>query len=223
MLKALSYIFYTEWLLQLRRSQDWLYPLGFFLIIMSFFPLAFTPDPAFLKKYITGCVWIAALLASLLSIENIFFSDLEDGCLEQQLLNPMPLAFITLIKIFAKWLCTELPLILLIPFIGLMFNLSWMTILVLVLSLLLGTPILVLLGSLGAALTFGLKQPGVLLGFLILPLTAPVLIFGVSLVQQAERALSIVGPLAFLAGLSLLAITLLPLAIAATLRIGVDD
>jgi heme exporter protein B len=223
MLSAAKYFFLTEILLLWRRSQEWLYPLAFFLIIICLFPLAFTPDPIFLQKYIPGCIWIAALLASLLSIENIFYTDMEEGYLEQLLLSQLPLSFLVLIKLNVQWLVTQVPLILLTPLLGLMFHLSATTILTLCASLLLGTPILVLMGSLCVALTLGLRQQGVLLGLLVFPLVTPVLIFGVSLVQQSQAGLSILGPLTFLGGLMMFTITLLPVTIAAMLRAGMDD
>lgn len=223
MLSAARFIFYTEFLLLWRRSHEWLYPLGFFLIVISLFPLAFTPDPAFLQKFIPGCVWIAALLASLLSIEHVFFTDLEDGNIEQLLLSSMPMSMLMFVKLCAQWLVTQFPLILLTPVIGLIFHLPVLTTWALCLSLLLGTPILTLIGCLGVALTLGLRQQGVLLGLLIFPLVTPVLIFGVNICQQSQAGLSIAGPLAFLGGLSVLAITLLPWTIAATVRIGVDE
>lgn len=222
-MKTAWWVFYTELLLLLRRSREWLYPIGFFIIVVSLFPLAFTPDPAFLQKYVPGCIWIAALLASLLSIEHVFYSDLEDGNLEQMVLSSTPLALIIAAKLAAQWLVTELSLVLLTPVLGLLFHLSVYITMVLCLSLLFGTPILILVGSLGVALTLGLRQQGVLLGLLILPLVTPVLIFGVNIVQQAQSGFSIVGPLAFLSGLSVLAITILPMVIAGSLRISLDD
>lgn len=223
MLKTMGFIFYMELVLLLRRSQEWLYPLSFFVIVISLFPMAFTPDPVFLQKYIPGCIWIAALLASLLSVENMFAAELEDGNMDQLLLTQTPLALLMLAKMSAQWLVTQLPLILLTPILGTMFHLSLSTVLLLSVSLLLGTPILTLIGSLCVALTLGLRQQGVLLGLLILPLVTPVLIFGVNLVQQSQGGLAITGPLAFLAGLSVFTITLLPWAIAATLRVSIDD
>ncbi|RDI46589.1 heme exporter protein CcmB [Aquicella lusitana] len=223
MLKAALYVFYLELILLLRRSQEWLYPLGFFVIVVSLFPLAYTPDPVFLQQFIPGCIWIAALLASLLSIENVFFTDMEEGSAEQFLLSEIPLTLLLLAKLFAHWLVTQLPLIVLTPLLGLMFNLSGTAITALCLSLLLGTPILTLIGSLGVSLTLGLRQQGVLLGLLILPLVTPVLIFGVMIVQQSQTFSAIAGPLAFLAGLSVFAITVLPWTIAATLRISLDN
>ena len=192
------------------------------MIVICLFPLAFTPDPVFLQKYVPGCIWIAALFASLLSIENIFVTDYENGCLEQLLFADIPLTFLMFIKLCAQWLITQLPLILLTPLLGAMFHLSLSSLLALCLSLLLGTPILTLTGSFGVALTLGLRQQGVLLGLLILPLATPVLIFGVTIVQQSQAGFSMIGPLVFLAGLSILAFTLLPWAIAATIRVSLD-
>lgn len=223
MLKTAWFVFYIELLLLLRRSHEWLYPLGFFIIVVSIFPLAFTPDPAFLQKYIPGCIWIAALLASLLSIENVFFTDMEEGNLEQLLLSQTPLTSILFAKLSAQWVVTQLPLILLTPVLSILFHLSFAVTLSLCLSLLCGTPILTLIGSLGVALTLGLRQQGVLLGLLMLPLVTPVLIFGVNIAQQTQAGFSIQGPLTFLAGLCMFAMTLLPWAIGVTLRISLDD
>jgi heme exporter protein B len=223
MLKALRFIFYAEMILLLRRSQEWLYPLAFFLIVISLFPLTLTPDPLFLQKFIPGCIWIAALFASLLSMENIFFADKEDGHLEQLLLGEIPLMAILFAKLCAQWLITLFPLILLTPFIGILFHLSAQVSALLFLSLLLGTPILTLMECLCVALTLGLRQQGVLLGLLLLPLITPVLIFGINIITQYQAGLSIKGPLTFLAGLCVLAITLLPPTIAMTLRITLDD
>lgn len=223
MLKALCYIFKTEVNLLLRRSLEWIYPLAFFIIVISLFPLALSPDPTFLKKFIPGCIWIAALLANFLATENIFTRDLEDGNLEQALLSPIPLSYIMLAKVSAQWFVTQLPLILLTPLLGLIFQLSSFATLVLATTLLIGTPIITLLGTVIVVLSLGLRQQGVLLGMLLLPLTVPVLIFAVNIVQQAQNGISIVAPLAFLAGLLLISFSLLPFAIAMTLRIAFDD
>ena len=223
MLKTIWFLFYTELILLIRRSQEWLYPLTFFMIIISLFPFAFTPDPLFLKKWIPGCVWIAALFASLLSIETIFLAEIEEGHLEQLLLSTIPLPFLMLIKLCAQWIMTMLPILLIIPLVGLLFHLASFTIFVLTLSLLFGTPCLTLIGSLSVALTLGLRQQGIILSVLILPLVTPILIFGVSSSQQEETGIAISGPLFFLAGLSLLAITFLPWVIAETLRLSLED
>ena len=215
--------FYNEMLLLKRRAQTWLYPLCFFTLVICLFPLAFSPDPVFLQEYIAGCIWIAALLASLMSAENIFFTDIEDGFLEQLLLGDVPLNTLVLIKMAAHWLVAALPLIILTPLLGLLFNLSASMIIALCMSLLAGTPALLLIAAFAAALSIGLRQQGAMLGLLILPLVTPVLIFGVSISHQLQAGFSIVAPLAFLAAISLFAIALLPWAIAAALRTSVDD
>lgn len=223
MMRAAGFVFYTELLLLFRRSQAWLYPLGFFVMVISLFPLSFTSDAVFLEKFIPGCVWIAALLASLLSVETIFFTELEDGHLEQMVLSQIPLTLLVGAKLGAQWVAAELPLICLTPLIGWLFHLSLNAVLALCLSLLLGTPILTLIGSLGVALTLGLRHQGVFLGLLILPLATPILIFGGNLAQQSAQGFSVIGPLIFLSGLLILAMTLLPWTIAAALRMSLDD
>jgi len=220
MLSVYIMLFKTELALRWRRSQEWLYPLGFFLIVVSLFPLAFTPDPQFLMTYIPGCIWIAALLASLLSIDNFFYADMEEGHLEQLLLSPASLAGILFAKLSAQWLVTELPLLLLIPMLACLFHLPLETTLALWLSLTLGTPILILLGALGTTLTLGLRQQGVFLGLLILPLVMPILLLGM---LTTEQGLTLTGPLALLSGLLLISLTLFPWLIAISLRISFDD
>lgn len=223
MMDTLKSILYVECILLFRHSREWLYPLSFFLMVICLFPLAFTPDPAFLQKWLPGYIWIAALFACLLSIQHVFATDLEDGHLEQMLLADMPLGMLVAIKLLAQWLVTALPLILMTPLLGWLFGLNLATVSVLALSLFFGTPIIILLGSMAVALTLSLRQKGVLLGLMILPLATPVLIFGIAMVRQTQAGFSMAGPLAFLAGLSLFAFLLFPLAIAAALRIGVDD
>lgn len=223
MLKTAWIIFYTEIILLLRRSQEWAYPIVFFLIVVSMFPLAFTPDPRFLQQYIPGCIWIAALLASLLSVQNVYANDIEDNHLEQLLLCETPLTMIIFIKCCAHWCVTELPLIFLTPILGVAFNLHSNEIMILCVSLLLGTPILSLIGNLSSALTLGLRQQSVLLGLIVLPLTIPILIFGVSIVQQVQNHFDVIAPVIFFAGLSILATMTLPFVIATTLRINIDN
>lgn len=220
MLRLIGYIFYTELLLLLRRSQEWLYPLVFFIITIFLFPLIFTPQTEILQKHLAGYIWLVALFASFLAIENVFHAEIEDGYLEQLKLNPTPLTFFIIPKLFAQWLIVELPLIFLTPLLAWFFHLSAKTIGILCVSLLLGTPILTLIGSLGVALTLGLRQQGILLGLLILPLISPVLIFSVTMIQQVEAGFSPLGPLAFLAGLTIFAITCLPSVIASALKIS---
>lgn len=223
MLKTVLAIFYSELLLLLRNAQEWLYPLIFFIIVIALFPICFRTDTLFLQKFIPGGIWIAACLASLLSIQPVFYSDLEDGNLEQLLLCSLDLSLIIFIKLFALWLVTELPLILLIPLIGVIFHLSISAIFILCISLLLGTPILILIGSLAVALTLRLPQQGALLGILVLPLVTPILIFGVSLIERQEAGMGIAGALAFLGGILLLSLSFLPFTIAAALRVSMDE
>ncbi|OGT37769.1 MAG: heme exporter protein CcmB [Gammaproteobacteria bacterium RIFCSPHIGHO2_12_FULL_37_14] len=221
-LKTVWLVFYLELVLLLRRSQEWLHPLGFFIIVVSLFPLIFTPNTELLQKFIPGYIWLAALFANILAIENIFLADMEDGNLEQLFLSQLPLTLLILTKLCARWLVAELPLIFFIPLLGLLFNLSAPTVIILCVSLLLGTPILICIGSLCVALTLGLRQQGILLGLIILPLVTPTLILGVTCVQQFQAGFSILGPLAFLAGVSVFTITLLPWVIASTLKISYE-
>ncbi|OGT55267.1 MAG: heme exporter protein CcmB [Gammaproteobacteria bacterium RIFCSPHIGHO2_12_FULL_42_10] len=215
-------ILHSELLCCIRQPQSWLYPITFFVIVVSLFPIAFTLDQTLVEKYMPACIWIAALLASLLSIENIFYADLEAGYLEQLLLSPSSLALNVFAKLIAYWMASLLPLIVLTPLLGLFFHLAVPTVLSLCVSLLLGTPILVLLGGFVTALTIGLNQQGALLGLIFLPLMMPILIISVTLIQQSQAGLSIASPAALLAGLALFAMTLLPWVIATVLRMSVD-
>lgn len=223
MLKTLAMIFRFELLLLWRRAQEWLYPLAFFIIVICLFPFAFSPDQQTLKTLMPGGIWIAALFANILSIETIFQADMEEGVIEQWLLSPIPLPFLTLAKLSAHWIVTATPLILLTPLIGWLLQIPPTAIMILTASLLLGTPILTLLGSFGVALTLGFRQQGVMISLLILPLSLPVLIFGVNMVLQAEAGFSASGPLLMLGGLLVLCLMGIPVAAAAALRVGLDD
>lgn len=205
------------------RIYDWLLPLGFFLVILLLFPLIFSPQPLFLKKYISSYIWLAALFTSLFSALSLFHAELEDGYLEQILLSRIPLPIILLIKSLAYWICTQLPIVILSWLIALFFGCSFYHAGIISLSLLFGTPTLSLLSFLMMGLSLGLEQPGALLGILILPLTMPILIFGTLSAEQAALSLSPIGGLSFLAGISILAITVLPLIIALSLRINLSD
>lgn len=223
MLKTIYFILKIELILRFRRSQEWLYPLTFFLILILLFPLAFATDEVILKKFLPGFIWIAALLSSLLSIQTLFLLDIEEGYLEQLLFNIYPLPLLILLKLIAQWLAAVLPIILLTPLLGCLFHLNYLTIVTLTISLLLGTPIFILIGGLGTALTHGLRQAGVLLSVLILPLIIPVLIFGINIVNQYDLGFSILGPCAALAGLTILCICLLPFAISMALQLGLEN
>jgi len=206
-----------------RRPAELANPLVFFAIVIALFPLAVGPETQLLQTISPGLVWVAALLAVLLSLDGLFRSDFEDGSLEQWVVSPHPLALLVLAKVLAHWAFSGLALVMLAPLLGLMLGLPIGTIPVLLVSLLLGTPILSLLGAVGAALTVGLKRGGLLLALLILPLYIPVLILGSGALQAALQGLPAVGHLLWLASLTALAVTLAPFAIAAGLKISVGE
>lgn len=198
-------------LLNFRNRGELLQPLLFFVIIISLFPLAVTPDQTLLRIIAPGIIWMAALLATLLSFDHIFRQDFEEGVLEQFLLTNDSLIIIILAKIFSHWLMISLPLILITPLLGISLHLSAAMIFNLILSLLLGTPSLCLIGGMASALTVGLKQGGVLLALIVLPLYVPVLIFGVNAI------------LAMLGAFLILSVTLVPFAIAGALRASINN
>ena len=210
-------------LLAFRNRQDVANPLIFFVIVVSLFPLGVTPETAFLRTAGPGIIWVAALLAVLLSLDGLFRSDFEDGSLEQWLLTPQPLFVLVLVRVLTHWFIAIIPLVVLVPVLGLMLHLDAVVIAALSLTLLLGTPVLSLVGAMGAALTVGLRGGGVLLSLLILPLYVPVLIFGTGAVTAVAEGGSMVGHLALLGALLALAVSLAPLATAAGLRISVSS
>ena len=201
---------------------DWLNALLFYVIVIALFPLGVSPEPAKLAALAPGVLWIAALLATLLALEGLFRRDFDDGSLEQFVLGAQPLLLGVLAKLLAFWLVTGLPLALLAPLLGYTLYLPdggrWP----LLLGLLLGTPLLCLLGAVGAALTVGLRRGGVLLSLLVLPLMVPVLILGVMSVTFAVGHQPAQGPLVWLAALLVAGLTLLPSAVAVALKIGVE-
>ncbi|WP_024647431.1 heme exporter protein CcmB [Pseudomonas syringae] len=206
-----------------RRPAELVNPLVFFALVIALFPLAIGPDAQLLQTLSPGLVWVAALLAVLLSLDGLFRSDFEDGSLEQWVLSPLPLALLVLSKVLTHWVFSGLALVLLSPVLGLMLGLPVSCLPVLMLSLLLGTPVLSLMGAVGAALTVGLKRGGLLLALLILPLYIPVLILGSAALQAALQGMPVTGYLLWLGSLTALAITLTPFAIAAGLKISVGE
>lgn len=209
-------------LLSYRRKSDLINPLIFFLMVATLFPLGVSPDSVFLAEVAPGVVWVAALLATLLSMDSLFRSDFEDGTLEQLLLSPQPLFMVVLAKVLAHWMLTGLPLTLMAPLLGVMLFLPADGMSGLVLSLLLGTPTLSLVGAIGAALTVGLRKGGVLISLLVLPLYIPVLIFGTASIQAALTGLPVGGYMAILGAMLALGLIMAPLAISAALRISVS-
>ncbi len=191
-------------------------------MVATLFPLGVSPEPTLLAILAPGVVWVAALLATLLAMDSLFRSDFEDGSLEQILLSPQPLFVVVLGKVLAHWMMTGLPLTLMAPLLGVMLFLPAEGMQGLMLSLLIGTPTLSLVGAIGAALTVALRKGGVLISLLVLPLYIPVLIFGTAAVEAALTGLPVGGHLALLGALLALGLALAPLAIAAALRISVS-
>jgi len=211
-----------ELLLSFRSAHDLANPLLFFVMITSLLPLAVGADTDLLQKLAIGIVWVMALLASLLSLDQLFRSDYEDGSLDQLLLLPQGLFWPVMAKIFSHWLVSGLPLALVSPMLALMFNLPVDVYGALVLSLLLGTLYFSFVGAIGAALTVCLRKGGLLLSLIIMPLYIPVLIFGAGSVSQLLAGYNAAGPLGVLAALTAFSVALSPLMIVAALRIGVD-
>jgi heme exporter protein B len=206
----------------LRRRSDALSSLFFFVIVVSLFPLGVGPEPATLRLLASGVLWVAALLATLLSLGRLFAADHLDGTLEQMLLAAEPLWLVVTGKVFAHWLTSGLPLVLLSPLMGLQFGLEGDEIAVLSGALLLGTPVLSLIGSIGAALTVGLRAGSVLLALLVLPLYIPVLVFGAAASGAFASGLAVTPHFSILGALLLASLALAPLAAALALRISLE-
>ncbi|MBU1237029.1 MAG: heme exporter protein CcmB [Gammaproteobacteria bacterium] len=221
-MSALLAIVRRDLLIAMRRKSEVLTALFFFIIVVSLFPLGIGPEPALLKKIAPGILWVAALLSTMLSLNRLFATDHADGTLEQLVLSPTPLGLLVAGKIMAHWLTSGLPLVLLAPVLGLQFDLEPSALGVLVGALLLGTPLLSLIGSIGAALTLGVRGGGVLLSLLVLPLYIPALIFGAGAVEAHISGLGASGHLSLLAALLALAAFFAPWATTAALRISLE-
>ncbi len=203
-----------------RRRIEALLPVGFFVVAASLFPLGVGPESSTLRHIAPGIMWVCALLSAMMSLNALYASDYADGSLEQLLISKRSLVLIAAAKAAAHWLMTGVPLILVAPVLGLLFDMSGPAIATLTLSLLLGTPVLSLLGSVGAALTLGLRNGGVLILLLVLPLCIPVLIFGAGAVAAVDAGLSPRAHLYLLSALLLLTSLGAPVASAAALRIS---
>jgi heme exporter protein B len=197
-------------------------PLLFFVLVTALFPLGIGAEPALLRAVGPGIIWVAALLAAMLSLDSVFRSDFEDGSLEQFLISAQPLSILVLAKVVAHWLITGLPLLIVAPLLGLLLDLPATSITTLMLTLALGTPVLSLIGAIGVALTVALRRGGMILSLLVLPLYVPVLIFATDAVQSAGAGLSIVAHTSLLGALLVLALSLSPLATAAALKISLS-
>lgn len=211
----------TELKLLYRRRQELVNPLIFFLMVCTLFPLAVSPDSEELAAMAPGIIWVAAMLASLLSLDILFRRDFDDGTLEQMTFSGQSLYMLSLIKVGCYWLMSGLPLVIISPLLALMLFLPEQSIGALIYSLLLGTPILSLIGAIGAALTVSLKKGGMVVSLLVLPLFMPVLIFGSNAVVSASQDGEFVGQLALLAAFLVMAVVLAPLAISTAIRISI--
>jgi heme exporter protein B len=208
--------------LAMRQKGEVLTPLVFFVVIASLFPLGVGPESALLLRMAPGVLWVSALLAAMLSLQRMFAMDYADGSLEQMALSPTPLGLLVAAKALAHFLLSGLPLVLMAPILGLQFGLDGRALGILMLTLLLGTPTLSLIGAIGAALTLGVRGAGVLLSLLILPLYIPVLIFGAGAVEADIAGLGYGGHLSLLAALLVLSLFFAPLATTAALRISLE-
>ena len=206
----------------LRQKGEVLTPLVFFVVIASLFPLGIGPEAALLLRMAPGVLWVSALLAAMLSLQRLFATDYADGSLEQMALSTTPLGLLVLAKALSHFLLSGLPLVLMAPVLGLLFGLDSRALGILMLSLLLGTPTLSLIGSIGAALTLGVRGAGVLLSLLILPLYIPVLIFGAGAVEADAAGMGAGGHLSLLAALLVLSAFFAPLATTTALRISLE-
>lgn len=222
MMQTLRDVVARDVLLAMRRRSDGATTLFFFVIVASLFPLGVGPDPKLLRDMAPGILWVGALLASMLSLGRLFAEDYADGSLEQLILAPEPLPLIVIGKVLAHWLVSGLPLVLISPVIALQFDLPPDAMGTLVWALLLGTPLLSLVGAIGAALTVGVRGGGVLVSLLVLPLYVPVLIFGAGAVDASAIGMSASGQLSILGALLLVGMALAPWATAAALRISLE-
>lgn len=215
-------IIQRELTIAFRKPSEILNPLWFFLMVITVFPILMGPNPELLGKIAGGIAWVAALLSALLSFERLFRDDYLDGSLEQLMLLPIGLPQVALAKVVAHWILTGLPLILLSPIAAILLSLETHVWWALVLTLLLGTPILSCLGAIGVALTVGLRKGGTLLSLLILPLFLPVLIFAAAILEAATINMGYSGQLAILGAILAMTLTFSPFAIAGALRISLN-
>lgn len=222
MTAILRAVIHRDLLLAWRRRSDVATAVLFFVIVVSLFPLGIGAEPNLLRAIAPGVIWVAALLACMLSLTRMFASDHADGTLDQMLLGAAPLGIIVIARVFAHWVVSGLPLVVLSPALALQFDLDQSLLGVLVVSLLLGTPVLSLVGAIGAALTLGLRGGGVLLALLVLPLYVPVLIIGAGAPDAAAAGQGVAAHFLLLAGLLVLAGAFTPWAIAAALRISAE-
>jgi len=220
--RAFALLLKRDLTLAFRQRSEMVNPLLFFVLVTALFPLGIGADPTLLRSIGPGIIWVAALLAAMLSLDSVFRSDFDDGSLEQYLLSAHPLSVLVLAKTIAHWLITGLPLLIVAPLLGVLLDLSGAGIWTLILTLALGTPVLSMVGAIGVALTVGLRRSGMILSLLVLPLYVPVLIFAANAVETASAGLPITAHLSLLTALLALACSLSPVATAAALKISLS-
>jgi len=208
--------------LALRQGSDSLMVLGFFVVAVVLFPLGIGPEPQILTRIAPGILWVSALLAAMLSLDRLFQTDYEDGSLEQMVLAPAPLEFTVFAKVLAHWLTTGLPMLIVAPLLAVLLHLDANGFNALIAGLSLGTPILSLMGAIGAALVLGARRGGVLMTVLVLPLTIPVLILGAGIIDAARQDLPYASLLMLMGAILAMAVPLAPLAAAAAIRQAMD-
>jgi heme exporter protein B len=215
-------LFVRDLRLAMRRRSDALLPIGFFVVAVALFPLGIGPEPQTLRLIAPGLIWVCALLATMLSVGQLFTADFADGTLEQLMLTGQSAAVIAAARSAAHWTLTGLPLVIAAPIFGLLFDLNSTSIAMLAFTLLLGTPVLSMLGAVGAALTLGLRSGGVLVILIVLPLTIPALIFGTGAVAAVEGGQSASAHCSLLGALLIVTALTAPIATAAALRISIE-
>jgi heme exporter protein B len=220
--QALQGVIRRDLRLAMRRKSEWLGAVFFFVLVSALFPLAIGPEPATLRLMGPGVLWVSALLASMLSLGRLFDADQQDGSLEQMALSAAPLSWLVMAKVLAHWLISGLPVVLLSPLLGMQFGLSGPSLAMLAVTLLIGTPVLALLGAIGAALTLGVRGGGFLQSLLLLPLYVPVLIFGAGAVDAQLRGLGAQAHVSVLLALLMLAAAFSPWVCAAALRLALE-
>lgn len=223
---SLTYAFFAiirrDLVLALRRRSEIANPLLFFVLVITLFPLGIGAQPNLLAAIAPGIIWVSALLAAMLSLDSLFRSDFDDGSLEQILLSPHPASVLVLAKVFAHWLVTGLPLLIIAPLLAIFLGLPEQSLGILLLTLLLGTPVLSLIGAIGVALTVGLRRGGMILSLLVLPLYVPVLIFASNAVSMAGSGLPVSAQINILIAILLFSLVLAPWPTAAALKMSIN-
>jgi heme exporter protein B len=218
--QAFIFLLRRDLLLAVRNRAEFANPILFFILVITLFPLALGASPVLLARIAPGVIWVAALLAAMLSLDSIFRSDFDDGSLEQMLLSAHPVAVLVLAKVVAHWLVTGLPLLIAAPLLAEMLGMPSQAQATLLLTILIGTPILSLIGAVGVALTVGLRKGGIILSLLVLPLYVPVLIFAASATENAASGFDVSAQIYMLLAFLCLAISLTPWATGAALRMS---